>query len=64
MFDSSMVSDDYGFQHIESEANNIDPVNVVVKTREMQVVGHTLFKQGFNDVARMWVWSEGDGQTT
>ena len=64
MFDSSMVSDDYGFQHIESEANNIDPVNVVVKTREMQVVGHTLFKEGFNDVARMWVWSEGDGQTT
>ena len=64
MFDSSKKSDDYGFQHIESEANNVDPVNIVAKTREMQIVGHTLFKQGFNDVARMWVWSEGDSSTT
>jgi hypothetical protein len=64
MFDSSMISDEYGFQHIESEANNVDPVNIVAKTREMQIVGHTLFKQGFNDVARMFVWSEGDSATT
>lgn len=64
MFDSSMISDEYGFQHIESEANNIDPVNIVAKTREMQIVGHTLFKQGHNDVARMWVWSAGDGSST
>ena len=64
MFDSSLLSDEYGFQHIESEANNVDPVNIVAKTREMQIVGHTLFKQGFNDVARMWVWSEGDSSTT
>ena len=64
MFDSSRKSDDYGFQHIESEANNVDPVNVVAKTREMQIVGHTLFRQGHNDAARMWVWSEGDSSTT
>ena len=64
MFDSSLKSDDYGFQHIESEANNVDPVNIVAKTREMQIVGHTLFQQGHNDVARMWVWSEGDNSTT
>ena len=64
MFDSSKKSDEYGFQHIESEANNVDPVNIVAKTREMQIVGHTLFRQGFNDVARMWVWSEGDSSTT
>jgi hypothetical protein len=64
MFDSSLLSDEYGFQHIESEANNVDPVNIVAKTREMQIVGHTLFKQGFNDVARMWVWSAGDSATT
>ena len=64
MFDSSLLSDDYGFQHIESEANNVDPVNIVAKTREMQIVGHTLFKQGFNDVARMWVWSAGNSTTT
>ena len=64
MFDSSKKSDDYGFQHIESEANNVDPVNIVAKTREMQIVGHTLFKQGHNDVARMWVWSEGDSATS
>ncbi len=64
MFDSSLLSDDYGFQHVESEANNVDPVNVVAKTREMQIVGHTLFKQGHNDVARMWVWSAGDSSTS
>jgi len=64
MFDSSLKSDEYGFQHIESEANNVDPVNIVAKTREMQIVGHTLFREGHNDVARMWVWSEGDSSTT
>ena len=64
MFDSSLKSDEYGFQHIESEANNVDPVNIVAKTREMQIVGHTLFREGFNDVARMWVWSEGDSTTS
>jgi len=64
MFDSSLLGDEYGFQHIESEANNVDPVNIVAKTREMQIVGHTLFKQGFNDCARMWVASQGDSATT
>lgn len=65
MFDSSRaLTDEYGFQHIESEADNIDPVNVVYKTREMQFAGHTLFKQGHNDVARAWVWSAGDSSTT
>src|SRR3990167_8948686 len=64
MFDSSLLGDEYGFQHIESEANNVDPVNIVAKTREMQIVGHTLFREGFNDVARMWVWSEGDSTTS
>lgn len=64
MFDSSLKSDTNGFQHIESEGNNVDPVNIVAKTREMQIVGHTLFRQGHNDCARMWVWSEGDSATT
>ena len=64
MFDSSKMGDEYGFQHIESEANNVDPVNIVAKTREMQIVGHTMFKQGYNDVARMWIWSEGDSSQT
>ena len=64
MFDSSMKGDDYGFQHIESEANNLDPVNVVAKTREMQFAGHTLFQQGHNDVTRMWVASAGDSTTS
>lgn len=46
MFDSSRaLTDVYGFQHIESEANNLDPVNVVYKTREMQFAGHTMFQQ-------------------
>lgn len=65
MFDSSKaLSDEYGFQHIESEANNLDPVNVVYKTREMQFGGHTLFRQGHNDVARAWVFSAGDSTTS
>jgi len=65
MFDSSIaLTDEYGFQHIESEANNLDPVNYVVKTREMQFPGHTIFVQGFNDVARAWVFSAGDSATT
>ena len=65
MFDSSLaLTDEMGFQHIESEANNVDPVNIVAKTREMQIVGHTLFKQGHNDVTRCWVASAGDSSTS
>lgn len=65
MFDSSTaLSDEYGFQHIESEANNLDPVNVVYKTREMQFGGHTMFQQGHNDVARSWLFSAGDSSST
>lgn len=65
MFDSSLaLTPDYGFQHVESEPNNVDPVNMVYKTREMQFAGHTLFDQGHNDVARAWVFSAGDSSTT
>jgi hypothetical protein len=64
MFDSSMMSDEYGFQFVESESNNVDPVNVVYKTRELQWAGHSLFDLGHNDVARMWVASAGDSSTT
>lgn len=61
MFDSSRaLTEEEGFQHIESEANNLDPVNIVFKTREMQFAGHTMFQQGHNDVARSWVMSAGD----
>lgn len=65
MFDSSLaLTDEYGFQHIESEANNLDPVNIVTKTREMQFTGHSLYKQGHNDVTRCWVFSAGDSSTS
>lgn len=65
MFDSSAaLSDEYGFQFIESEANNLDPVNIVYKTREMQFAGHTMFQLGHNDVARSWVASAGDSATS
>jgi hypothetical protein len=65
MFDSSMaLTDTYGFQFIESEANNLDPVNIVTKTREMQFAGHTMFQLGHNDVARCWVASAGDSSTS
>lgn len=65
MMDSSRaLTDEYGFQHIEAEANNLDPVNMVYKTREMQFAGHTFFIQGHNDVARSNVYSEGDSSQT
>lgn len=65
MFDSSRaLTDEGGFQFIESESNNVDPVNVVYKTRELQWAGHSLFDLGHNDVARSWVASAGDSVTT
>jgi hypothetical protein len=65
MFDSSnALKDEMGFQFIESEANNLDPVNIVYKTREMQFAGHTMFQLGHNDVARCWVASAGDSATS
>jgi len=64
MFDSSKaLSDEQGFQFVESEGNNVDPVNVVYKTRELQWAGHSLFDLGHNDVARSWVASAGDSAT-
>ena len=64
MFDSSMVNDTYGFQHVESEGNNLDPVHMIPKTLEMQFFARTLFVQGHNDVSRSWVFSAGDSSTT
>ena len=65
MHDSSRaLTDEYGFQHIEAEANNLDSVNMVYKTREMQFAGHTFFIQGHNDVARSNAASAGDSTTT
>jgi len=64
MFDSSRaLTDEQGFQFIESESNNLDPVYIVPKTREMQFTGHTLFQLGHNDVARSLVASAGDSTT-
>ena len=60
MFDSSMKTDEYGFQFVESQAPSVDPVNVVYKTKEIQTSATTLFDLGHNDVARMWVFSKGD----
>ena len=65
MFDSSRaLTDEAGFQWIESEANNLDPVYTVPKTREMQFFGHSLATLGHNDVTRSWVASAGDSSTT
>lgn len=60
MFDRSMMSDEYGFQFIESQPPMLDPVNVVYKTKEVQTSVTTLFDLGHNDVTRMWVFSKGD----
>lgn len=64
MADTSRINDTYGFQFIEGEANNIDAVNVVYKTRELQWAGHAIFDLGHNDVARSWCASAGDSATT
>lgn len=64
MFDSSRaLSDDAGFQFIESQAPMLDPVNVVYKTKEIQTSVTTLFDLGHNDVTRSWVFSKADRTT-
>lgn len=65
MFDSSRaLMDESGFQWIESEANNLDPMHYVPKTREMQFFGHSIATLGHNDVSRSWVASAGDSSTS
>lgn len=65
MFDSSRaLTEEQGFQFVESEMNNLDPVNAVYKTRELQFAGHSIFALGHNDVARCWVASAGDSATS
>ncbi len=60
MFDSSMMQDEWGFQFVESQPAQLDPVNVVYKTKEIQTSVTTLFDLGHNDVARSHVFSKGD----
>lgn len=61
MFDSKKaLSDEEGFQFVESQAPMLDPVNVVYKTKEIQTSVTTLFDLGHNDVTRSWVFSKGD----
>ena len=61
MFDSSKaLTDEEGFQFIESQPPMLDPVNVVYKTKEIQTSVTTLFDLGHNDVTRSWVFSKGD----
>lgn len=61
MFDSARaLTDEEGFQFIESQAPMLDPVNVVYKTKEIQTGVTTLFDLGHNDVTRSWVFSKGD----
>lgn len=64
MFDSKLaLSDEAGFQFIESQAAQLDPVNVVYKTKEIQTSVTSLFDLGHNDVTRSWVFSKGDRTT-
>ena len=61
MFDSSRaLTDAEGFQFVESQSTQIDPVNVVYKTKEIQTSATAIFDLGHNDVARCWVASKGD----
>lgn len=61
MFDSSRaLTDREGFQFVESQATQVDPVNIVYKTKEIQTSVTAMFDLGHNDVARCWVGSIGD----
>lgn len=61
MFDSSRaLSDEEGFQFVESQGVTVDPVNIVYKTKEIQTSTTSLFDLGHNDVARSWVASKGN----
>ena len=61
MFDSKKaLSDEEGFQFVESQPAMLDPVNVVYKTKEIQTSVTTIFDLGHNDVTRSWVFSKGD----
>ena len=58
MFDSSKaLTEEEGFQFIESQPPQLDPVNVVYKTKEIQTSVTTMFDLGHNDVTRSWVAS-------
>ena len=64
MFDSSRaLTEDEGFQFVESQGTILDPVNVVYKTKELQTSVTALFDLGHNDVARCWVGSQGDSSS-
>jgi hypothetical protein len=61
MFDKAKaLTDEEGFQFIESQPPMLDPVNVVYKTKEIQTSVTTLFDLGHNDVTRSWVFSKSD----
>lgn len=61
MFDSSKaLTDEEGFQFVESQPAMLDPVNVVYKTKEIQTSVTSIFDLGHNDVTRSWVFSKGD----
>lgn len=59
MFDSSRKGDKSGFQFVESEGSKLDDPNVIYKTGEIQFKATAIFDLGHNDVARMWVGSNG-----
>jgi hypothetical protein len=60
MFDSKKaLTDEEGFQFVESQPAMLDPVNVVYKTKEIQTSVTSIFDLGFNDVTRSWVGSLG-----
>lgn len=60
MFDKSRaLTDMEGFQFVESQGIQVDPVNVVYKTKEIQTSATSMFDLGHNDVARCWVGSKG-----
>lgn len=59
-FDSSRaLTDQEGFQFVESEAPNLLEANIVYKTSEIQKKIESMFDLGHNDVTRSWVGSLG-----
>jgi hypothetical protein len=60
-FDSARaLTDEEGFQFVESEPEHVLESFVVYKTSEIQKKVESMFDLGHNDVARSWVGSQGD----
>lgn len=64
MFDSKLMSQDYGFLYIEALATRAEPAVVdLLGNQDLVLNFNSLAQMGASDL-RPWMWSAGDGTTT